>query len=660
MSKQSPTLLLRYLRCLAQAGETGKLADRELVQRFADRRDEAAFTALIRRHGAMVLGVCRRVLGHEQEAEDVFQAAFLVLSRKAGGLRSKDAVGPWLFGVARRLALKARRQGYDRRAREARAGARLAGSLLEELTIREAQSVLDEELTRLPDRQRGPLVLCYLQGLTRDEAAQRLGCPLRTLTRRLAEARAALQRRLTRRGVAVNAALGTLLLTGTSAYAVRADLVTKTVKAGLVFAGGATVRGIVALRAAALAEGMLNAALAGKIKIAAFCLAMTLACVSLGLSSSFDSRETVAEGIEQVVAPKDPSREPPAPAPISARDTGKPGKKIEEPIGIAPGAPMAAEVKPKRPTGKWEALARLAGHQGGARALAFSADNTRLVSGGDDGYLRVWDVATRSELRALGGSKRRPVRALALGADGTVAVGNDGGSLFVYDLHGPQEPKLAYGSRQCQISALTFGHDGRSLAWARSDGAVECQNECDGVAAPPASQAGQITCVALSPDGQRVVWGMKDGSVKLWDVVTGKELGHFPRHQHQVWCVTFSSDGRTAASVDHFGNVSLWDAFAGKERTLLWNPCRGGHVHVLALAFSPDGDLMATGGGGDHTIRIWDTQSGKELAHLLDHRGPICGLAFSPDGRLLASASGDGTVRLWTPVRGERREARGE
>src|SRR5215471_15050818 len=108
MAKHPPTLFLRYIRGLAESGE---LPDRVLVERFATERDEAAFAALVRRHGPLVLSVCRRVLCQEQEAEDVFQAVFLVLCRKAGALRHKEAVGPWLFGVAHRLALRAHQQG---------------------------------------------------------------------------------------------------------------------------------------------------------------------------------------------------------------------------------------------------------------------------------------------------------------------------------------------------------------------------------------------------------------------------------------------------------------------------------------------------------------------------------------------------------------------
>jgi RNA polymerase sigma factor (sigma-70 family) len=285
MAKASPTLL-RFVRGLTEAGE---LSDHDLVQRFADGRDDSAFTALVRRHGGMVLGVCRRVLGNEHDAEDVFQAAFLVLSRKAGSLRHKNAVGPWLFGVAHRLALRARQQGRNRQERESRVVERPTATALDKLTVREVQSVLDEELARLPERDRGPLVLCYLQGLTRDEAAQRLGCPLGTLKSRLARGRAILHRRLTRRGVAVNDVLATLLLPGACTSAMPVPLAARAVQAGIAFAGGSTVGGAVGLHAAALAKGFLQAAFLAQLKIGAACFLMTAAGVVLILSSSRDN-----------------------------------------------------------------------------------------------------------------------------------------------------------------------------------------------------------------------------------------------------------------------------------------------------------------------------------------------------------------------------------
>src|SRR4051812_30726042 len=176
------SLLLRHLRLLTAEG-TGQLLDRQLLERFATQRDEAAFTALVKRHGPMVLRVCRRVLQDGHAAEDAFQATFLVLVRKAGSLRQRELVGNWLYGVAYRVAARARVEAARRRGRERRPALPPPGDPLAELTGRELALALDEELNRLADKYRAPLVLCYLQGLTRDEAAQQLGCSLGTFKR---------------------------------------------------------------------------------------------------------------------------------------------------------------------------------------------------------------------------------------------------------------------------------------------------------------------------------------------------------------------------------------------------------------------------------------------------------------------------------------------
>src|SRR5579872_2148586 len=143
MVNRTSTLLIRSIHEVAGIPGSSELTDRQLVELFADRGDEEAFATLVRRHGSMVLGVCRRILRHEQDAEDVFQAVFLVLSRKASGLSKKEAVGPWLFGVAYRLALRARQKGRKRQEREARSQKAIAGEAFDELTLREARVVLD-------------------------------------------------------------------------------------------------------------------------------------------------------------------------------------------------------------------------------------------------------------------------------------------------------------------------------------------------------------------------------------------------------------------------------------------------------------------------------------------------------------------------------------
>src|SRR5262249_25492247 len=182
-------------------------------ERFLASHEEAAFRALLQRHGAMILRVCRRTLSDEQDVEDVFQATFLVLAREARTIRKQESLASWLHGVAHRLALNAQKAGVRRRKHEAQAANRAdSAPLTDEVGWGELRRVLDEELVKLPDQQRAPLVLCYLEGLTQDEAAARLGQSKSTFRRNLERGRERLGVRLTRRGVTLSAALFALLL----------------------------------------------------------------------------------------------------------------------------------------------------------------------------------------------------------------------------------------------------------------------------------------------------------------------------------------------------------------------------------------------------------------------------------------------------------------
>jgi RNA polymerase sigma factor (sigma-70 family) len=216
-------------------------SDRQLLEHFRRRRDEAAFEALVGRHGPMVLGVCRRVLGNEADAEDAFQATFLVLARKAGSVARPELLAGWLFGVACRVARKARAQLARRRRLEAEGG--LAPMLpqdpLQEAAMEELRSLLDEELRRLPMKYQAPLVLCYLEGLTNEEAAQQLGWPTGSMSYRLARGREMLRERLRRRNRSVPPVLMSSLLAGGPAKAALSpNLLQGTVQAAVAEAAG--------------------------------------------------------------------------------------------------------------------------------------------------------------------------------------------------------------------------------------------------------------------------------------------------------------------------------------------------------------------------------------------------------------------------------------
>jgi RNA polymerase sigma factor (sigma-70 family) len=273
--------LLKHLYHLARADGTEALTDGELVQRFAACGEEASFAALVRRHGPLVLQVCQRLLEDTHTAEDVFQAAFLVLARKAGTLRKPETVGSFLYGVAYRLAQRARADAARRRRHESRQAATPPADLLAEVSGRELLAVLEGELDRLPAKYRTPLALCCLHGRTRDEAARQLGWSLRTLERRLQRGRSLLHARLMRRGLGLSALFLGALVTR-PASALPAGLLGPTVRAALAFHAAPSVQA--AGRAALLAQGLLRTMLLGRLKTAAS-LAVTLTLLAAGAFS---------------------------------------------------------------------------------------------------------------------------------------------------------------------------------------------------------------------------------------------------------------------------------------------------------------------------------------------------------------------------------------
>jgi RNA polymerase sigma factor (sigma-70 family) len=268
---QSPLgKVIEHLRHKAGADGVRELTDRQLLERFTADQEEAAFAALVQRHGPLVLGICRRVLHNEHDAEDVFQATFLVLVRKAPAIRKWDSVGSWLHGVAYRTALKARGLAARRHVQERKAEAPPSEDPEAELVRRELRAVLDEELDRLPEKYRAPLVLCYFEGKSYDEAARHLGWKNGTVCGRLARARELLRTRLVRRGLALTgAALATALSPSSLQATVPAELTAGTFRAGLLFAAGESAAGAVSANAAILTRGVLKTMFLSKLKIAA-------------------------------------------------------------------------------------------------------------------------------------------------------------------------------------------------------------------------------------------------------------------------------------------------------------------------------------------------------------------------------------------------------
>jgi len=349
--------VLRQLRRMVSAKAYEDTSDGELLERFRTGREEAAFVALLRRHGPMVLHVCRRVQGNEHDAEDTFQATFLLLARKAGAIRKQESVASWLHGVAHRLALEAKGQGARRQARERRVAEMGKASAVSDKAWQDLQATLDEALRQVPEKYRAPLLLCYLEGKTQEEAARHLGCPLGTLRSRLARGRNRLKAVLERQGVRLSAtALAAALAATTASAAVAFPLLQRTGRAALEYAGGKAATALVSARAAALLEGGLKAMAAGKLKIAT---AVVLAAGTFGLgaaavathvlagpsAATAEARSPAAPGLkgrpDASASPEGMSKEPAAASPARAGKGDQHGIAIRGRVLDVNGKPLA-------------------------------------------------------------------------------------------------------------------------------------------------------------------------------------------------------------------------------------------------------------------------------------------------------------------------------
>ncbi len=307
MARQSANQVVREMRTLFALGAVGGLTDGQLIERFLGRDGpdrEDAFAALVQRHGPMVLGVCRRMLSGSADAEDAFQAVFFVLARKAGMVRRAEGLRPWLYGVAVRTAKEARRRSARRWAREggamdeSRAAAPPVEGPGEWLTL------LDEEMGRLPCRYREPLMLCELEGASRQDAARRLGVPEGTLSSRLSRGRSLLRDRLARRGVSLGTGALVALASEHARAALPEPLAVATIRLALKFAAGGATAGAVPASVATLAEGVLKMMTMAKLKmlVGAGLTLGAAACLTAGLA-----RAVVPSGEERPPDAKPPT-----------------------------------------------------------------------------------------------------------------------------------------------------------------------------------------------------------------------------------------------------------------------------------------------------------------------------------------------------------------
>jgi len=291
MAVQPLGAVLRHIRRLANAQAAQSLPDRELLHSFIGQRDDRAFSELVNRHGKLVFYVCRQVLRHEQDAEDAFQATFMVLAKKAESIRKRDSLSSWLYGVAYRTAMKAKANAAKQNPPMNQGNPMVPCEPPMEVALRELQVLLHEEVNRLPEKLRVPFVLCCLEGKSQTEAASQLGWKCGTLSGRLAQARERLRHRLISRGVTLSTLLGAFALSSSAASAgVPAALAATTIRTALAFISGEAV-GTISAQALSLAESVMKAMALTKCK-GGVILALAAAGLVTGVGLAYQAFST--------------------------------------------------------------------------------------------------------------------------------------------------------------------------------------------------------------------------------------------------------------------------------------------------------------------------------------------------------------------------------
>jgi RNA polymerase sigma factor (sigma-70 family) len=292
MATEQMTCVIRHLRRAVLLRDGSGITDGQLLDSFLAQREEAAFEALVHRHGPMVLSVCRRVLQHTQDAEDAFQATFLILVRKAASIQPRERVGNWLYGVAYRTALKARTRTAQRRARE-RQMWQMPRPAVREETGSDWRPLLDREINRLPDKYRVLIVLGDLEGKSRKEMARHLDLPEGTVSSRLARGRRLLAKRLARHGLTLSGGALAAVIAPAASAGPSSSLIGSTIQAAThVAAGSAATSGGISTAVAALTEGVLTAMFITRLKMAT---ALLLVAGVLGTGTGLLTHRALAD-----------------------------------------------------------------------------------------------------------------------------------------------------------------------------------------------------------------------------------------------------------------------------------------------------------------------------------------------------------------------------
>jgi RNA polymerase sigma factor (sigma-70 family) len=624
MAKSTDNPILHLIRSLADDHPLRNVPDHELLQRFTSAHDHAAFTGLMRRHGSMVLDVCRTVARNDADAEDAFQATFLILSQKAKSIRNQASIGSWLYGVAYRTALNARNTSARRQELETRVRQSKSSESTDDLPWHVVQELIYTELNKLAERYRAPLVLCYLQGRSQDEAARHLGVSKATVKNRLERGRELLRVRLVRRGLGpaslvVVAAWPSAKATASVPHA----LASATVKSATALAAGETTVGLFSGQVTSLLENGLKAMMVTKLKMGiAAVVAIGVAVGGAGVAGY----GTMGHSVQSIKA-------------AALRNPTQPDKGAQEkkPRVDSFGDPLPIDAISRLGTERFKHGADVNGRIHNA---VFSPDGKLIVSRIEpfrNPNLRLWETATGKQLPGPWSTLGKGIIATAFSPDSkTLAAAvlmqqnaSVTTEILLFDIASAKPPR-SLAKAPGLVEAMVFADGGKVLVtaggetiywwevasgrqqrkWQPTEESKESQNG--------GKQTALFSNPVLSPDAKSIALQF------AWvDSETRQPV---------------ANDDLTAVGFDLANGKKLWEVTAeSKEKQ-------------AQFAFSRDGKHVAMKLGGDH-VEVRDAVTGKRIAGPVDHEflrnTSARGFALSSDGATLATGGMGAYVRIW-------------